>query len=242
VAKRIALMRAPDEAEASAARLAAHGFAVALAPVIAIRALVPTLPPGSFDALIATSPRALIALAETDRARLACLPLYVVGARAARAAREAGLALAGEPAPDAGALAERLIASLAPGARLLYLVGRDRKPGLEAALAAAGHRVVAVALYEAQARDAWSAGEAEAVAGCAAALHYSRRSAALAVALAERAGIAEGFKAMTHVCLSPAVAAPLCGFGAGQIVTADAPNEARLIAALEQALAAPARG
>ena len=141
---------------------------------------------------------------------------------------------------DAGALAERLIASLAPGARLLYLAGRDRKPGLETALATAGHRLVAVALYQAEAREAWSASEAEAIMGCAAALHYSRRSAALAVALAERAGIAEGFKAMAHVCLSPAVAAPLAAVGASQIFAADAPNEARLIAALEQALAAPA--
>jgi uroporphyrinogen-III synthase len=240
VAKRIALMRARDEAEASAARLAAHGFAPVRAPVLTIRTLAATLPPGPFDALIATSPRALVALAETDRAALGRLPLHVVGARAAGAAREARFALRGEPAPDAARLAERLIASLAPGARLLYLAGRDRKAGLEAALAAAGHRVVAVALYQAEAREAWSASEAEAVAGCAAALHYSRRSAALAVALAERAGIAERFKAMAHVCLSPAVAAPLEALGASQIVTADAPDEASLIAALEQALAAAA--
>ena len=84
-------MRAPDEAEASAAKLLAHGFAPVLAPAIAIRALDPNLPPGPFDALIATSPRALIALAERDRAGSPRLPLYVVGARAARAAREAGL-------------------------------------------------------------------------------------------------------------------------------------------------------
>jgi uroporphyrinogen-III synthase len=233
-------MRARDEAEASVEKLAAHGFALALAPVIEIRALPATPPPGAFDALIATSPRAIVALGDADRARLAGLPLYVVGARAAQAAREAKLALVAEPARDAAALAERLIASLAPGARLLYLAGRDRKPGLEAALVAAGHRIATLALYVAQAREAWSAGEAEAVAGCDAALHYSRRSAALAVALAERAGVADPFRAMTHVCLSAAVAAPLVLFGARRIVSADAPNEARLIAALEQAFAAPA--
>jgi uroporphyrinogen-III synthase len=165
-----------------------------------------------------------------------------VGVRAARASRVAELSLAGEPARDAATLAARLIAALAPGARLLYLAGRDRKPGLEAALAAAGHRVDAVALYAAQAREAWSASEAEGVAGCDAALHYSRRSAALALALAERAGVAERFRATTHVCLSAAVAAPLALFGARRIVAADAPNEARLIAALEQAFAAPAAG
>jgi uroporphyrinogen-III synthase len=240
--KQIALMRARGEAEGSAETLVARGFALALAPVIEIRALPALLPTVRFDALIATSPRAIEALAEADRVRLAGFPLYVVGVRAAWAGRAADLALAAEPARDAAALAEQLTASLAPGARLLYLAGRDRKRGLEAALAAAGHRVDAVALYSAEAREAWSSAEAEAVAACEAALHYSRRSAALAVALAERAGVANPFRAMTHVCLSPAVAAPLAQFGARRIVCADAPNEARLIAALEQAFAAPAGG
>ena len=141
---------------------------------------------------------------------------------------------------DAATLGERLTATLAPGDRLLYLAGRDRKPELEAALAAAGLRIVAAPLYVAEARKAWSVAEARAVAACDAALHYSRRSAALAVALAERAGVGEGFRAMTHVCLSAAVSAPLVAFGAGRIVCADAPDEARLIAALERALDAPA--
>lgn len=242
MAKHIALMRARDEAEASMAKLAARGFALALAPVIEIRALAATLPPSPFDALIVTSPRAIVALSAADRARLAGAPLHVVGERAAAAARAAQLTRVGEPAGDAAALAERLIASLAPGARLLYLAGRDREPGLEAALAAAGHRIDAVALYCAEARAAWSSNEAEAVAGCDAALHYSRRSAALAVALAERAGVADPFRAMRHICLSPAVAAPLALFGARRIVAADAPIEARLIAALERAFAAPAGG
>ena len=97
---------------------------------------------------------------EADRARLATIPLYVVGARAARAARDAGLALAGEPTDDAAALAERLARTLPPGARLLYLAGRDRKPTLEATLAAAGLVVQAVELYAAEAREAWSTREA----------------------------------------------------------------------------------
>src|ERR1019366_4802217 len=101
---------------------------------------------------------------EADRARLATIPLYVVGARAARAARDTGLAVAGEPAADAAALAERLARALPPGARLLYLAGRDRKPTLETALAAAGLVVQAVELYAAESRETWSAGEARAVA------------------------------------------------------------------------------
>ena len=158
--RRIALMRAEDDSEATAAELAARGFEAVIAPAIEIRALPAAPPEGRFDALVATSPRAIHALGEADRARLATIPLHVVGARAARAARDAGLALAGEPAADAAALAERLARTLPPGARLLYLAGRDRKPTLEAALAAAGLAVEAVELYAAEAREAWSAREA----------------------------------------------------------------------------------
>lgn len=240
--RRIALMRPQNEAEATAAELAARGFEAVIAPAIEIRALPAAPPEGRFDALVATSPRALLALGDADRARLARIPLHVVGARAARAAREAGLTLAGEPAVDAAALAERLARTLPSAARLLYLAGRDRKPTLEAALAAAGLAVQAVELYAAEAREAWRAGEARAVAACDGALHYSRRTAALAVALAARAGFAERFRAIDHFCLSADVAEPLVAGGAARIVCADAPDEARLIAALERALGPSSKG
>jgi len=240
--RRIALMRAEDDAEATAAELAAHGFEAAIAPAIAIRALPAALPEGRFDALVATSPRAIRALGALDRARLATVPLHVVGARAAHVGREFGLALAGEPAPDAAALAERLARTLAPGASLLYLAGRDRKPMLEAALAATGLVVQTVELYAAEAREAWSAHETEAVAACDGALHYSRRTAALAVGLAARAGLAERFRALLHVCLSADVAEPLATAGAARIVVAAAPDEANVLAALERACVSPPKG
>ena len=240
--RRIALMRAEDDSEATAAELAARGFEAVIAPAIEIRAL-PTAPPQErFDALIATSPRAIWALSEADRARLAPIPLHVAGARAARAAREAGIALIGEPADAAGALAERLARTSPPGARLLYLAGRDRKPTLEAALAAAGFFVQAVELYAAEAREAWSAREASAVAGCDGALHYSRRTAALAVGLAARAGLAERFRALLHVCLSADVGEPLAADGARRIVAAAVPDEAHLLAALERAYGSSPKG
>jgi uroporphyrinogen-III synthase len=242
VTRRIALMRAQSDAEATAAELAARGFEAVIAPAIEIRALSAPPPDGRFGALVATSPRALQALGEAVRARLATIPLHVVGARAARAAREAGLALAGEPTADAAALARRLARTLPSTARLLYLAGRDRKPTLEAALVAAGFAVQALELYAAEARDAWSAQEARAVAACDGALHYSRRTAALAVALAARAGLAERFRAIDHFCLSDDVAAPLLADGARRVVCADAPDEARLIAALERALGPSPKG
>jgi uroporphyrinogen-III synthase len=235
-------MRAEDDAEATAVELAARGYEAVIAPAIEIRTLPAALPKGRFDALVAASPRAFHALGEVDRARLATIPLHVVGARAARAARDAGLALVGKPAADAAALAERLARTLPAGARLLYLAGRDRKPTLEAALAATGLVVQAVELYAADAREAWSAREARAVAACDGALHYSRRTAALAVALAARAGLAERFRALVHVCLSADVAEPLAADGAARIVRADAPDETHLLAALERALGPSPKG
>jgi uroporphyrinogen-III synthase len=240
--RRIALTRAEDDAEATAAELVARGFEAAIAPAIEIRALPAAPPAGQFDALVATSPRAIRVLRAGDRARLATIPLYVAGARAARAAQEARLALTGEPVADAAALAERLARTLPPGARLLYLAGRDRKPTLEATLAVHGFSVQATELYAAEARPAWSAAEAQAVGGCDGALHYSRRTAALAVGLAARAGLAEAFRALLHVCLSADVAEPLAAAGAARIVFAAAPDEAQLLAALERACGPSPKG
>jgi len=240
--RRIALTRAQDDAEATAAELAARGYEAVIAPAIEIRTLPAAPPAGRFDALVATSPRAIWALGEGDRARLAALPLHVAGARAAEAAAKAGLTLAGEPAGDAAALAERLARTLPPGTRLLYLAGRDRKPTLEGALAAAGLVVQAVEVYAAEARGAWSPPEAEAVAACDGALHYSRRTAGLAVELAGRAGLAEHFRALLHVCLSGDVAEPLAAAGAKRIIAAAAPDEVRLLAALERACEASPKG
>ena len=240
--RRIALMRAEDDAQATAAELVARGFEAVIAPAIEIRALPAAPPEGPFDGLVASSPHAIRALREAYRARLATIPFHVVGARAARAAGKAGLALAGEPAVDAAALAERLKRTLPAGAGLLYLAGRDRKPALEAALAAAGFFIEVVELYAAEARAAWSAREAGAVAASDGALHYSRRSAALAVGLAERAGLARRFRALLHVCLSADVAEPLVAAGAERIVVAAAPDEAHLLAALERAAGPPPKG
>jgi len=240
--RRIALMRPEDDSETTAAELAARGFEAVIAPAIAIRVLPAALPQGRFDALIATSPRAIRALGPGGRAGLAATPLYVAGARAARAGRDAGLALAGEPAADAAALAARLAQTLPPGARLLYLAGRDRKPTLEAALAAAGLAVQAIELYAAEAREAWSAGETRAVDACDGALHYSRRTAALALALAAQAGLGERFRALCHVCLSADVAEPLAADGAKRIVVASAPDETHLLAALERAYESSSKG
>ena len=230
-------MRAHDDAARSAALLLARGFVVARAPATEIRATGALPPPGPFDAVVATSAKAVALLAPAARAAIFGAPLYVVGEQTAQAAAQGGIALAGEAAPDVAALIAALRRRLAPRSHVLYLAGRERKSALEAALSEAGHLTTPVEVYAAEARAAWSEDEARAVAECGAALHYSRRSAALAVALAERAGLSDPFRAILHVCLSPDAGEPLRALGAPRLACASEPREDRLIDALERALA-----
>ena len=110
---------------------------------------------------------------------------------------------------------------------MLYLAGRERKEAIEAALAGAFVLEIAEA-YAAEARAAWRPSEARALASCVAALHYSRRSAALTAALAKTAGVEACFLKLKHVCLSRDVAEPLQAIGASRIAIAETPDEAGL--------------
>lgn len=232
---RVALMRPIEDARRSAEVLRARGFEPILAPVMALRATGARPPDEKFDALLATSANAFAWLSVQARAGLTGLPLYVAGERTAAAASAAGFGEADEIAPDGVALAALVAVRLPRAARLLYLAGHDRKGDLEAALGAAGHRVVTTEVYIAEARPAWSAVEALAVSTCGAALHYSRRSGELAGILAQRARLGAHLRAALHVCISQDAAEPLRSFGASRIVVASGARESLLIDALSSA-------
>ena len=228
---RVALFRERTDANASAARLRRLGFSVVSIPVIEVRAR-PIRPRRSrYDAVIATSGKAF----HDDGPPDASSPLYVAGARTGRAAQARGWRLAAPPAPDAEALIGTLVRALKPGASVLYLAGRDRKEAIEAALGRA-FALEVVEAYAAEAREAWGPREATALASCVAALHYSRRSASLAAALAKAAGEAAPFLGLTHVCLSRDVAEPLEAIGATRVAIAETPDEAALFRRLREAL------
>ena len=114
---------------------------------------------------------------------------------------------------------------------MLYLAGRDRKEAIEAALGGA-FALEVVEAYAAEAREAWRPREARRLASCAAALHYSRRSAGLAAALAKAPAREAPFLELEHVCLSRDVAEPLQAIGATRIAIAETPDEAALFRAL----------
>ena len=228
-AAKIALFRAREDAARSAEGLRRLGFAVACLPVIEIAPLSFAVTRGRYDAVVATSAKAFLRELSIEPSA----PLYVVGARTARAAKTRGWRIAAPPAPDAERLAETLKRETLPGASVLYLAGRDRNPALETALDGFCALEV-VEAYAAEAREAWRPAEARALVSCASALHYSRRSAALAARLAERAGAAAHFASMRHVCLSNDVAEPLRAIGAVQVLVADQPEEAALFAILSE--------
>jgi uroporphyrinogen-III synthase len=207
------------------------GFSVACLPVIEIRSsrVEPRRP--RYDAVIASSDKAFLSDPRLDKGS----PLYVVGARTGRAAEARGWRLAVLPARDANELLTTLTGALKPRASVLYLAGRDRKEGVEATLAERFELEVAEA-YAAEAREAWRPAEARTLASCAAALHYSRRSAELAARLAKTAGAGDGFLRLEHVCMSRDVAEPLQMIGATHIAIAETPDEAGLFRRLRAEL------
>ena len=125
----VVLTRARDDAEGSAARLAALGVSATIVPVTQILSLE-WRAPGRIDAVIATSRHAFAGFTGRDvaeRAALTALPLYAVGPATAAAAREVGFGDLRVAAGDAQALVDLLVLTNARG-RALYLAGVDRKP------------------------------------------------------------------------------------------------------------------
>ena len=235
---RIALFRAREDANASAARLRKLGFSVVRLPVIEIRTRPVRPQRAPYDAVVATSDKAFHAEGPSDTSS----PLYVVGARTGRAAEARSWRLASLPARDVDELVRTLAGALKPEASVLYLAGRDRKEAIEAALAETFELEV-VESYAAEARAAWRPAEARSLASCVAALHYSRRSTGLAAALAKTAGMEPCFLKLKHVCMSRDVAEPLQEIGATRIEIAETPDEAGLFRRLRQELGGfPSRG
>jgi len=228
---KIAIFRAADDAAKSAARLAALGFEAVIAPVMAPIALQAAAPQGAFEAWVATSAKALVLAEPALLAPFAGLPLYVVGAAGAAAAASRGLPVAA-CAADAASLARALVAELPREGRVLYFAGADRKPEMETTLIRAGFSVSTVEVYAAKARERWSEEEARGVACCRAALHYSRRSAEIALRLAERAGIMSHWRDMAHVTISADAAGVFAASGATKIIVAGAVREEAMLTAL----------
>lgn len=231
---RVLLLRAIDDALRTKELLNTSGISCIISPVLEIAetgAPIPRDARDAYDAALASSAKALELVVGAEDLR--SLPLHAVGAKTAKAAAARGWRpdiIAG----NAEAILPLLRARYPQPTHFLYLAGRDRQAALEAGLRQSGHRVTAVEVYEAraaqtltdEARAALAAGEIDA------ALHYSRRSAEIFLALADAAGLAGRLRPIAHYALSDDVAAPLRARGLDAIV-ARKPDERNLLALLE---------
>ena len=205
---RVLVLRAREDAERTALKLRGMGFEPLLSPVLEIVATGAAIPRGPFDAVLATSAKGLEFCGEPGR--LQTLPLYAVGARTEKIARETGWRAA-LVAGNAQALLPLIHDRHQAPARFLYLAGRDRQADLETGLREQGHGLTIVETYQARAATALTPAAVDALARgeIAAALHYSRRSAEIFMALARDSGLTEALGAIDHCALSEDVASPL---------------------------------
>jgi uroporphyrinogen-III synthase len=229
---RVLVVRPEREAAETARRLAGLGHEALVAPLFTVAPTDDPVPDGRFDAVLATSARAAIALASA-RSRFAGTPAFAVGLRTAERMREAGFAPLSADG-DASALVELVSRAMRPGAILLHAAGRDRKEEPAASLRARGYSVTVWECYGAAAQTCLPDSIQEALAAGAldAALHYSRRGAETLVALVRKAGLAPELSTLDHACLSADAALGLKALGPSRIAVADEPNEASLLAAL----------
>lgn len=225
---RVLVTRPTLDAARTAEKLAALGHRVMIDPVIEIEALAFEAGGDSFSAIVFTSSNAVRVAAAINA--LKTIPVFAVGTRTAEVAREAGFQNVGVGAGDVNALCNLMAAELPSAARVLHLAGENLAGDLAGRLAQNGIRVEVRIVYRArestrlksEIASAFRDGRIDAV------LHYSERSAAAFVRLADAAGISDDIIRTRHLCLSSAVAAPLKLVGVHPEIAAT-PEEAALL-------------
>ena len=227
---RVLVTRPMPGAERTAQRLEGMGHVALRAPLLTVRPTGEPRPPGAVDALLVTSAQAVPLLDG-----LPCgLPVYAVGERTAAHLREAGFSEVRTGEGDAAALARLIGQAHPPGRALLHVAGRDRKPEPAASLEAFGFRVSVWTAYEAVAVPSLPETVRQALLGhkLDIILHFSRRTAATLLHLAEAEGLAPALATIRHLCLSEDVAAALADTGL-QPRVAPRPDEESLLGLID---------
>jgi uroporphyrinogen-III synthase len=229
--QRILLTRPEPGGARTLARLRALGHEVISDPMLRLRETGVPLPRGPFTALAFTSANGVRTLAARPQAGAwRALPVFTVGGRTGTEARAAGFTHVIEAEGNVSALAALLGARLAPGARVLHAAGADRAGDLSALLAPRQLAVSLCVLYAMEpaktlaetTRSALERGELDA------ALHFSARTAETLLHCVAANGVKEPLRGLRHLCLSPAVAAPLAAAGCRVEIAAAAEEDALL--------------
>jgi uroporphyrinogen-III synthase len=187
---------------------------------------------GPWNAILLTSANALGGLAgAVGHKAWRRMPVFAVGDRTAKAARDQGFTDVASAGGNVDDLAGLVAARLKPPARLLYLAGQERSGDLAGALRAKNFIVDVVVVYRTLAARTLPEPAATAIKnGVDGILHFSRRSAEAFVQAASDAGLLDA--ALTkpvHYCLSGRVAKPLKQAGAANIRIAVRPDEEALL-------------
>ncbi|MCR4521522.1 MULTISPECIES: uroporphyrinogen-III synthase [Bosea] len=232
---RVFVFRPRPDAERTARAIAEHGFEPVVAPLFEVIRLTDAAPEGAFDAIVLTSGNGVPALADGP-ATWRDLPVFTVGSRTAAKVREAGLDDTRSADGDRNDLIELIKRTLPAPAKLLMIVGRDRKEDVPDRLREAGYEVTLWTAYAAEPVSVLPEDTQAALrhGGGGAALHYSARGARTFIALAQAANVADEALELTHVTLSADVASPLISAGASTVLVAEHPEEAGMLAALQQ--------
>jgi uroporphyrinogen-III synthase len=220
---RVAVTRAPPQAEATAMRLRMLGYEPVLAPLLTIERLSFDTNVDDVQALLFTSANGVAAFAAASEAR--DVPALCVGDATAAAAREAGFRAALSADGDAAALAALAQDKLDPrGGRLVHIAGAHVAGDLVGLLAGAGFDVERRIAYEAHAAAKLPQAFDERIDIV---LFHSARAAETFLRLG-----APNASGLTAACLSPAVAAAAAGPPWKAVVVAAAPRDDALLQAL----------
>ncbi|HEY2049715.1 MAG TPA: uroporphyrinogen-III synthase [Caulobacteraceae bacterium] len=225
---RVWITRAQPGAEATAARVRDLGLEPLVEPLLEVRAL-PADPVelAGVGAVAFTSANAVRAFAQRSAERV--LPVFVVGTATAAAARDAGFTDVRSAEGDVRAVGELIVSqrSALEGA-VLHPSAAEPAGDLVGALTEAGIEARRLTLYETVARLPGPT-LFEALPGLRFVLVHSPRAARVLAEILARSPA----PALTALCLSPAVAAPLAEAGLAVVASAEAPREDELMGLLD---------
>lgn len=226
MSRRILVTRPQPEANATARRLSAMGFAPIVLPLTRIEPVAPGNLPDA-DAVAVTSVNALRHAPPVLLAGLQERPLFAVGDTTAAAARAAGFADVHAAAGTARDLAALIGDRLPPGTRILHIAGVERTAGFAEALQERGFGVRVIEVYRADAiayTDDFLSRFAEA-GTFGGALLFSRRAGILLAGLAALGPMRDALAGATFYCISQGVAATLAPLSPTEIRVAEEPDE-----------------
>jgi uroporphyrinogen-III synthase len=230
---RILVTRPQPGGARTAAALKERGHEPITAPLLQIEILAHVDPDtGPWTAILITSANAMRGIAHLARRDAwRALPIFAVGDRTAKAARDRGFTDVTSASGNVDDLVDLVDARLGPPARLLYLCGEERSGDLAAALRAKNFIVDVIVVYRMIAAHTLPEPAASAIRdGVDGVLHFSRHSAEAFVNAASTAGLLEVALAKpVHYCLSDQVAEPLRAAGAANFRIAARPDEASLL-------------